>query len=379
MPPQQPARFRSTFPEPVQELVWRSLLQEREHAIVLLDPDGVILAWPPGAEKLFGWRAQEMLGQPLDRLFTPEDIELQAVRHERDIAIATGVGENDRWLMRRDGSRIWVTGATSTLRLADGTVCGFCKIMRDRTDLRSLVGSLENRTAELAATLEQSRVFAAMLVHELRNPVGALSNGLEIIRMAAGHDARVQRALEIYERQLGAMRRLLEDVTDSVRAETGKLKLDVRPMAVNELLHSAEATVLPRVHNKSQQLQLLPLPVSSIVRVDPLRMQQVLVNLLDNAVKYTPAGGHIWLKASTEGRDVVIRVVDDGVGMDEQVLPRVFDLFTQAAHAGSGLGLGLTLVRQLVELHGGSVQARSSGHGQGSEFSVRLPIHHPAQ
>lgn len=382
MPPEQTARFKATFPEPVQQLVWRSLQQEREHAIVLLDPEGIILAWPPGAQDLFGWTAAEMLGQSMERLFTPEDIALGTVRHERDIAVAIGIGENDRWLMRRDGSRIWVTGATSTLRLADGTVCGFCKIMRERTDLKAQLGALKNRVAALAATLDRTQLFAATLVHELRNPLGALANGLEVTRMAAGHDARVQRALEICDRQLGAVRRLLEDVTDSVRAETGKLKLEFKAVAINDLLEQAAAGIQPRIREKGQQFRLLALPVTLFVRADPVRMQQVLANLLDNALKYTPAGGRIWLRASTEGRDVVIRVRDTGIGMDETALPRVFELFTQVQHPGEGpggLGLGLALVHQLVELHGGSVQARSGGHNQGSEFSVRLPIHHPAE
>jgi PAS domain S-box-containing protein len=361
---------------PAETLLSLSLQQVKEHAIVLMDAQGNIVAWLAGAEALFGYNSGEMTGQPLDRLFTPEDRAMGTASHELAIARATGIGENDRWLMRKDGSRIWVGGATSALRDEDGAIQGFCKIMRDRTDLKVHIDSLEHRAHACADALERTKVFIATLAHELRNPLGALSNGLEVLRLTAGGSEQVRRALDIYGRQLGAMKRLLDDVMDTARAEKGKLELKMETADVNDLMNAAAGVCRLEALNKQQHLEILAFPTPLLVRADPDRMQQVLVNLLHNAVKYTFQGGRIWIKATTEGDEAVVRVLDTGIGMSEEALPRVFEVFTQEGPQGQspGLGLGLALVRQLVELHGGSVQARSGGRNKGSEFTVRLPL-----
>ena len=219
--------------------------------------------------------------------------------------------------------------------------------------------------------------FLAMLAHELRNPLAPLRNALEVLKLTEAPPAILSQTREMMERQVQVMARLVEDLLDVSRITRGKIDLRREPVEVRAVVTRAVETARPLIEARGHRLSV-ELPAESLrVEGDPVRLAQVLSNLLNNAAKYTESGGRITLKAGAEGGEVVLCVRDEGVGIAPELLPRVFDLFTQGNHPAAlsqgGLGIGLTLVRRLVELHGGRVEAHSEGLGRGSEFVVRLP------
>lgn len=221
--------------------------------------------------------------------------------------------------------------------------------------------------------------FLATLAHELRNPLAPLKNGVQVLRMP--HDrAQEGRTLDMMERQLLHMGRLVEDLLDIARISTGKLDLQRRVIDLREVIDHALELSQPQIDQRGHQLaQRLP-PDPLWVDGDPVRLCQVLANLLNNAAKYTPPHGHIALHARRDGEQAVVSVADDGLGIPAEMLPHVFEIFSQAGpdhggHAGQGgLGIGLALVQALVAMHGGNVEAQSAGPDQGSTFTVRLPL-----
>jgi signal transduction histidine kinase/CheY-like chemotaxis protein len=247
--------------------------------------------------------------------------------------------------------------------------------LAEMTRLRDL---LQQHTQELTAADRRKDEFLAMLAHELRNPLAPIRNAVQVIRLFARDDPNLRRAGEVVERQVGHMVRLVDDLLDVARLTSGKITLRQEPTDLAVVVASAVESTRPAIEGRRHELAVVLPPERLQVRADPVRLAQVLANLLNNAAKYTPEGGRIWLTAEREDAEVVARVRDAGIGMAADMLPRVFDLFTQAEgtldRAQGGLGIGLTLVRNLVELHGGSVQAFSGGLNEGSEFVVRLPL-----
>ncbi|HWP46186.1 MAG TPA: PAS domain S-box protein [Candidatus Limnocylindrales bacterium] len=220
--------------------------------------------------------------------------------------------------------------------------------------------------------------FLAILGHELRNPLAPVRNALEIMRLRSGNDPTLKRAMDIVERQIQHMTRLVDDLLDISRIIRGKVQLKKEPLDLNTIITRAIETSQPFIENRQHGL-LVSLPQEPLwVEGDPARLEQILVNLLNNAAKYTEPGGRIWLTCTQEGEEAVIRIRDTGIGIPPEMLLRIFDLFTQASQSldrsQGGLGIGLTLVRSLVQMHGGSVSAFSEGLGRGSEFVVRLPV-----
>ena len=220
--------------------------------------------------------------------------------------------------------------------------------------------------------------FLAMLGHELRNPLAPIQNALQIMRMAANDPVVMEKALEMSERQVRHLMRLVDDLLDVSRITRGKIQLQKSPVELSTIICNAIETSRPLIESRHHQLTVTYPPESIQVYADPVRLAQVLMNLLNNAAKYTQEGGDIWLTAEVEGEMVQVRVRDTGVGIPQDLLPKVFDLFTQIDRtldrSEGGLGIGLTLVRRLVEMHGGDVQAYSAGSDRGTEFVVRLPI-----
>jgi two-component system CheB/CheR fusion protein len=258
-----------------------------------------------------------------------------------------------------------------------GETAGFAKIMRDRTDLRMQIETLKNR---LAATIEQQErktVMLGTLAHELRNPLAPLTNAAQLIRLAGCDDTRLAYPLQIIERQISFFQRLIDDLLDVTRVSAGKLRLELKRFVLQDALNDALDTARPDAAARRQTLQGV-LPQAPIeVEADRDRVVQIVVNLLGNAVRYTPSEGCVWLKATVEAAHAVLRVEDTGQGIPLELQPRIFDLFTQgtpSAGRAGGLGIGLALVKELVAAHGGTVAVRSEGVGRGSEFTVRLPL-----
>jgi two-component system CheB/CheR fusion protein len=362
------------------ELLRLLLEQAREHAVILLDRQGQVVAWLGGAEYIFGYQPEEMLGQSVSHLFTPQDVERGISDHEMAVALRDGRSEDDRWQLRKDGSRFWASGALLVLRDAQGQAVGFGKILRDRTDVRAQIEALENRVKSLQRADEQKNVFLATLAHELRNPLMPLSSALELIRTAALADASLEFAVRMIGRQVDFIQRLVDDLLDATRLRTGKLQLKLEPLELSSVIDRVVDICRPGVQQRRQDLRVILPEAPIVLQADGARLQQIFVNLLQNSVKYTPEGGLIWIKATIEGLEAVVRIEDTGIGIPGELLPRIFEMFTQetpaAADAMGGLGIGLTVVNELVALHGGTVQVqvRSEGRNKGSEFTVRLPL-----
>jgi two-component system CheB/CheR fusion protein len=291
------------------------------------------------------------------------------------VAAADGASEDDRWMQRGDGSRFWASGVLLALRDEDRNVLGYGKLLRNRTDLKEQIETLRNRMLALEESSRSRNAFLAMLSHELRNPLAAIGTAATVLRIQgekSGTDP-----IAVIERQVAMVRRLLDDMTELSGLKAGKLRLALREVALHEVVERAVESTAAAVKEKAQRLRILLPPSPVYLQADPDRLEQVFVNLIVNATKYTPRRGQIWVKATTDGHEAVVQVEDNGIGIAPDLQPRVFELFTQAPGArppSSGMGIGLAVVKELVALHGGSVQVRSNGIGKGSEFSVRLPL-----
>jgi two-component system CheB/CheR fusion protein len=352
--------------------------QEEDHALILWNDQAVITDWLMGAPLVFGYTAEEAIGQPASILYTPEDVAAGNYEFEIEVARKRGHSENDRWMRRKDGVCFWATGILKHLRHADGSPAGFGKVLRNRTDLRGQLDSLENRIRDLIATDRQKNAFLAKLSHELRNPLGAISHVADLFRIAPNSIATSPSAIESLSRQVDTMRRLIDDLLDVSRIANGKIQLRRERLSLAEIVGQALELCQNQTRSKGQPVQLLRPETELWIEGDAVRSRQVFVNLIENASKYTPETGRIWIKVMAENDEGVVRVEDSGIGISPEMLPRIFDLFTQAQSgidsSQGGLGIGLSVVKELVELHRGSIQVRSDGLGKGSEFTVRLPL-----
>ena len=352
--------------------------QSTEHALLLLDPKGIVLWCNDTATTITGYSREELIGRRLHLIFTPEDVQEGVTDYELAVAGASGDMHNDRWLMRKDGSRFWAAGATTGLKDDNGTLVGFGKIFRDTSDVKEQIELLRNRSEALLKADEHKNIFLSTLSHELRNPLAPLANALHLIRAAGTPDQALQYPIKLIERQVDFIRRLVDDLLDVTRISAGKVQLELKPLDLREVLARSVETARPLITQRRHKLveHILAVPIS--VDGDASRLEQVFVNLLTNAAKYTPEGGEIELRASMDQDEALVHVRDNGIGIPGDMLPQIFELFTQvdaaSAHAKEGLGIGLSIVKNLTELHRGTVQVRSEGPGKGSEFSVRLPL-----
>jgi signal transduction histidine kinase len=244
-----------------------------------------------------------------------------------------------------------------------------------------LEGALRSKIDELAEVDRRKDEFLAMLGHELRNPLAPVTTALQIMRIHESEPSRVARSREIVERQIEHMTRLIDDLLDVSRITRGKIELREQPLLLSSVIERAIESARPLIDERGHRVAL-DLPTEPVTFLaDPARLAQVFANLLNNAAKYTDVGGRIWLRARVEGNEIVVGVKDDGPGLTKELRAHAFDLFMQGpqtrARARGGLGIGLTLVRRLVELHDGTVDALSEGPGRGTEFVVRLPLRLP--
>ncbi len=244
-----------------------------------------------------------------------------------------------------------------------------------------LEAALRGKIDELAEVDRRKDEFLAMLGHELRNPLAPVTTALQLMRIHEGEPNRVARSREIVERQIEHMTRLIDDLLDVSRITRGKIELREQPLLLSAVIERAIESVRPLIDERGHRIAL-DLPTEPVTFLaDPARLGQVFANLLNNAAKYTDVGGRIWLRARVEGNELMVGVKDDGPGLTNELRKHAFELFMQGpqtrARARGGLGIGLTLVRRLVELHGGTVEALSEGPGKGTEFVVRLPLRLP--
>ncbi|GAC1471400.1 MAG: hypothetical protein NVSMB9_17510 [Isosphaeraceae bacterium] len=349
---------------------WQVTFDAISDGVLLLDREGRALQVNSAMEDVLGRSLNDLSGVTIhDLLSLPPIAEdspfLRMLETEQREAIELTLA--DRWL------RVTV----DPIRDAGSAVKGGLCIASDITDRRRLEEALRRRAEELAAADRRKDEFLAMLAHELRNPLAPIANALEAIRLDRGGAAR-EEALDIARRQVDHMARLLDDLLDVSRFTRGNVQLRMVPVVLTGALEQAVETSRPLIEAGGHEL-FLSFPEEPVwLEGDPTRLAQIVSNLLNNAAKYTDRGGRIRLTAHREGDEAVVRVRDNGIGLSAEMLPRVFDLFAQEDRSldrsQGGLGIGLTLVRSLVQLHGGSIDAESAGPGQGTEFTLRLPV-----
>jgi PAS domain S-box-containing protein len=348
-----------------------------DYAIVELDVQGQVTGWNKGGERIFGYSAGEILGQHYSVFFTAPARRNGLPKRKLATAAKTGKASHDEWLVRRNAAQFWASGTITALCDEAHKLRRFVLIVRDLTERKQLEDALRDRAQKLVESDRCKDEFLAMLAHELRNPLAPIQSAVELLnRYGAGQPSLTEPA-SIVARQVRHMTRLLDDLLDVSRVTHNKIQLRHTWVSISALVdravESCSSLAASRDHDLSVSLPAEPITV----RGDADRLEQVLVNLLNNACKYTEPGGHIRLTVEGREQDVMIRVSDNGVGIPPDMLPTIFDLFAQSdrslAHSAGGLGLGLALARRLVEMHGGRIEARSEGSGCGSDFVVYLP------
>ena len=350
-----------------------------DYALFVLDPAGRVTTWNPGAERINGYRADEILGRHFSAFYPDEDVRAGKCEIELERATRDGRFEDEGWRVRKDGSRFWADVVISAIRDAKGNLVGFSKVTRDLTDRKR---AEDDRAARLAA--EQANrakdAFIAMLGHELRNPLAPILTAIQLIKLRG--ETRNTREHQIIERQAHQMMRLVDDLLDVSRIARGKIELKKQPFDVRAAIARAIEIAGPLFEQRGHHFEIKTPGRALMIDGDEARLTQVFANLLTNAGKYTEPAGHIFVLVRQIGPEIVVEVRDNGIGIDPELLPRIFDLYVQGADVGTrasgGLGLGLALVRSLVELHGGRVEVRSHGRGLGSSFTVHLPALHDA-
>ena len=341
----------------------------RDYAVFMLDPEGRIATWNEGAEAIKGYKAEEIIGEHFSRFYPQEAIDAKFPQMELEVAARVGRFEDEGWRLRKDGSAFWANVIITALFDSNGKLRGFAKVTRDMTERRRVVALEESE--------RKMNEFLAMLGHELRNPLAPIRNALDLMRIQANGDSRLEWARSVIDRQLTQLTRLVDDLLDVGRISSGKIALRKEPIEINAAVQRAVEASRPLADASRHTLEVRLSPEPLSVDGDLIRLAQVVLNLLTNAIKYTPAGGRIEVDVAREGAFAVVRVKDTGIGMSPELMPKVFDLFVQGERSldrsEGGLGIGLTLVKRLVSLHGGTVSAHSDGPGRGSEFAISLP------
>jgi PAS domain S-box-containing protein len=370
----------------------------KDYAIFMLDPEGNIATWNEGAHRIKGYTPDEIIGRHFSTFYSEEDIRNRKPDRELEIAIRDGSVEDEGWRLRKDGTRFWANVVITAVFDESGTLRGFAKVTRDITERKQaeeLRNSLiEQREARLHAEEERRRVEASFLAaqeanrskdeflmtlsHELRTPMTAILGWARLLPTLQPQDEMFKDAVASIARSAKLQAQLIDEVLDVSRIMSGKLRLAPENVDAEKLIRASVAGVRAMADARSITLTLNAEPNLGTFVADPTRLQQIIWNLLTNALKFTPIGGKVDVNVRRTASHIEFSVTDSGEGIDPHFLPHVFEPFVQAENPRSrvhgGLGLGLSIVRYLVEAHGGTVSAESAGRGLGSKFSVWLPI-----
>ena len=357
----------------------------KDFAIFSVDTKGRVLTWSAGAERILGWPENEIIGQWGAILFTPEDRAALIPEEELRQAEETGRANDERWHIRKNGTRFWASGVMAAVRGHDGEMEGFVKIMRDETERKLAEDRLLAATATAeraeAVAIEANRAkdeFIAVVSHELRTPLNTIRLWARMLRNEKLSPKDREEGIQMVERAAVAQQQVIDELFDVSSIASGKLRLTMRPTRLGDAIRGAVDAVEPVATARGIRLTTDVSGDIGTVRADPGRLQQVVWNLLSNAVKFTPAGGKVHVAARRTGGNVSIEVADTGIGIRPDFLEKIFERFRQVEigpkRAHGGLGLGLSIAKQLVELHEGTISARSDGEGKGSTFCVTLPL-----
>jgi len=485
---------RQLKPKSGSDGIYRKAIEElRDYAIFMTDPDGMVTTWNAGAEQILGYSEAEIIGKHASKFFTAEDRSKDVPRKELECALTEGRAEDERWHLRRDGSRFWASGVVTPVRDESGNLIGFSKVMRDMTernrlteerdrfftlsmdllcivhldgrfqrvnpafekvlgfnadelasmrlfdlvhpeDLQTTKSAYEALKAGEPTTFMENRLrckdgnykwvgwsyfpvpeddvafgvgrdmtqirrinemlrqradelehanrvkdeFLATLSHELRTPLTSILGWSRLLRLAELSASERERAIGIIERNAESQSKLIEDLLDVSRIITGKLRIEFQPVSFAAIVDNVINSLGPTAHAKSIQLETFIDRTASPILGDPARLQQIVANVLSNAIKFTNEGGRITVRLERIDAHVRLEVEDTGVGIPPEDLPHIFERFRQAdssnVRAYSGLGLGLAIVDYLVRQHNGTVEARSEGRGLGAAFVIEMPL-----
>ena len=380
-----------------EEILELLLENVRDFAIITLDAEARVAGWNVGAERILGHPAAEVLGRSGELIFTFEDQTAGIPERELGQAQASGRAVDERWHVRKDGSRFYASGVLSALRDRRGRLRGYVKILRDQTEQRKadeVKGALmtEAQAARQAAERAQHLAeaanrakdeFLATVSHELRTPLNAIVGWAHMLRQEGMDRATMHKAVDTIVRNANNQARLINDLLDMSRIVSGRLRLDIQEVELIPVIEAAVDTVRLAAEAREIRLETALDPKAEPILGDAMRMQQVVWNLLSNAIKFTPAGGRVLVRLERAGRHVRISVSDSGQGIAPDFLPFVFQRFRRgdgsSTRQQAGLGLGLAIVRHIVELHGGTVEASSEGPGRGACFEVVMPWWNPKE
>ena len=349
----------------------------KDYAILTIDEEGVITTWNLGARRIFGYAEKEIVGQPFSTLFTPEDRAAGASDEELRGALADGRSMDERWHLRKDGSTFFCSGVVTRL---EGKMGGYAKIARDMTESQTQQASRDELLAMEKQANELKDQFLAVMSHELKHPLNLIQVNTELLISQPEVRAlpAVIRAGETIRLAVASQTKIIDDLLDLSRARTGKLTLRLARVDLNEVTSLIAEAARNAAGLKGLSLQYECDAKDVIALCDRVRTEQVLWNLINNAIKFTPEGGSISVKLSRDGDFAKFTVTDTGQGIDPKFLPHVFGMFVQApnhaASSNAGLGVGLTLVRDLTVAQGGKVLADSAGPNKGATFTVWLPL-----
>jgi len=364
----------------------------REYAIFSADLDRRITSWNSGAERLIGYSESEAIGLSADVIFTPEDRAAGAPEQEANVAFIEGRAADERWHVRKDGSRFWGSGSMMAMHDANNRTFGILKIFRDQTAQREVKEALERSEAELTQALQDNKIardaleaagrakdrFLAVLSHELRTPLTPVVMAVHTLARRADIPDGARDALEMIRRNVKIESHLIDDLLDLTRVSRGKFEVIPEPMDLHAAIRGAVEICESDIRGKSQTLETALDAVQHDTVGDHTRLQQVVWNLLKNASKFTRQGGLIRLSTRSENDRFFVSVSDNGIGIDHPTLPTVFEAFSQGgewvAREFGGLGLGLAISKATVDAHGGAITAESAGRGKGATFIVELPL-----
>ena len=364
-----------------------------DYAIFMLDVNGNVATWNMGAQRIKGYAANEITGRHFSVFYPHDAVESGWPAYELQVAMEKGRFVDTGWRVRKDGSRFWANVTISALRDDAGHLLGFAKLTRDLTELKR-TEAIELEGQEREEMLDAERIarmtaqratrikdeFVATLSHELRTPLSAILGWTQLLRrgVANFNAEELQRAIDVIDRNARAQTQLIDDLLDLSKIMAGKIRLDLRQISLLEVVQAAVESAEPTAAAKEVRLKAVLDPTPLTVSADSGRLQQVVWNLLSNAIKFTRRCGQIQVVLQRVNSHVELSVSDTGIGIPAAFLPYLFDRFSQrdssTTRAYGGLGLGLAICKQLVELHGGTIEATSQGEDQGATFFVKLPI-----
>lgn len=353
------------------EETFRMLVESvKDYAIFMLDPDGHVMSWNSGASYIKGYRRDEIIGEHFSRFYPADDVRVGKPELELEIARREGRVEDEGWRVRKDGTLFWANVTITAIYDDTSTLRGFAKVTRDMSERK--------RLEELERSGRRMNEFLATLSHELRNPLAPVRNALTVMRLRPGDLTANEKSLGLIDRQVTHLTRLVDDLLDVGRIASGKIDLRRESIDACEVVALGIEAAQPALDAKSQTVNINADPGALPLFVDKTRIVQVIQNLLLNAAKFSPPASPIVISIHAQGRTLVIQIIDRGRGISRDSLDDIFNLFVQEDRPGSnaqgGLGIGLSLCRSLVEMHGGSITAMSEGAGLGSTLTVRLPM-----